>query len=46
MIFDMGGAFLQKGLQEPPGDKRMKDRRAQVLDRLVAAKEINNSERS
>jgi hypothetical protein len=28
------------------GDKRRKDHRAQVLDRLVAAKEINNSERS
>jgi hypothetical protein len=36
----------RRGLQEPPGDKRMKDHHAQVLDHLVAAKEINNSERS
>jgi hypothetical protein len=35
-----------RGLQEPLGDKRMKECHAQVLDRLVAAKEINNSERS
>jgi hypothetical protein len=46
MIFDMGVHYCRRGLQEPPGDKRMKARRAQVLDRLVVAKEINNLERS
>jgi hypothetical protein len=47
MIFDMGGVhYCRRGLQETPGDKRMKACHAQVLDRLVAAKEINNLERS
>jgi hypothetical protein len=46
MIFNMGGEFLQKKTTRATGDKRMKDHRAQVLDHLVAAKEINNSERS
>jgi hypothetical protein len=45
MIFDMGVHSYRRGLQEPLGDKRMKAHRAQVLDRLVAAKEINNLER-
>jgi hypothetical protein len=48
MIFDMGGRVhsCRRGLQEPQGDKRMKAHHAHVLDRLVAAKEINNLERS
>jgi hypothetical protein len=45
MIFDMGVHSCRRGLQELPGDKRMKAHRAQVMDRLVAAKEINNLER-
>jgi hypothetical protein len=46
MIFDMGVHSCRRGLHKPPGDKRMKAHRAQVLDRLVAAKEINSLERS
>jgi hypothetical protein len=46
MIFDMGVHSCGRGLQEPSGDKGMKARRAQVLDRLVAVKEINNLEKS
>jgi hypothetical protein len=46
MIFNMGVHSYRKGLQEPLGDKRMKTCHAQVLDHLVAAKEINNLERS
>jgi hypothetical protein len=46
MILDMGVHSCRRGLHEPPGDKRMKARRAHVLDRLVATKEINNLQRS
>jgi hypothetical protein len=46
MIFDMGGHSYKRGLQELSGDKRSQDHHTQVLDHLVAAKEINNSERS
>jgi hypothetical protein len=48
MIFNMGGGVhsCKRGLQELPGDKRMKACHAQVLDHLVAAKEINNLETS
>jgi hypothetical protein len=46
MIFDMGGAFLHKRTTGALGDKRRKAHCAQVLDRLVATKEINNLGRS
>jgi hypothetical protein len=46
VIFDMGVHSCRRGLQELPGDKRMKAHRAQVLDCPIAAKEINNLERS
>jgi hypothetical protein len=48
MIFDMGGGVhsCRRGLQEPLGDERRKAHRAQVLDSLIAAKGINNLERS
>jgi hypothetical protein len=46
MIFDTGVHSCRRGLQELLGDKRMKAHHAQVLDHLIAAKEINNLERS
>jgi hypothetical protein len=46
MICNMGGHSYRRGLQEQSGDKRSQDRHTQVLDHLVAAKEINNLERS
>jgi hypothetical protein len=45
IIFDIGVHSGKRELQEPSGDKRMKACRAQVLDCLVASKEINNLER-